>query len=381
MAQARSPGEACVVGGIELVRALGRAGVRSTVVGAPPNPARDSRFAATAIDPGGRPLDDVLFEHASTRPEPPPLFFDADDTVVEVSRARERLSPVLKFLLPRSDVVECLIDKARFQQLAEQLDLPVPPGALLRPAGEAVPDNLVFPLILKPVPYRTDAWKEIAAGAKAIRLDTRAELDELLPRLAASESEFLAQQMVAGTEQDILSYHVYVDASGSVAGEFTGRKIRTLPADFGMSCALVTTDDAAVLRAGRDLVDRLELVGPAKFDFKQAPDGRLFLLEVNTRFTLWVQAGALAGVNLPAIAHADLTGAPRPKASRARPGVRWIDPRNDLRAAREAGVPLHRWIPWAVASESNPAFSWSDLRPLVRRAAHARRRRTGRPAG
>ena len=369
-----------MIGGIELVRALGLAAIRSTVVGAPPNPALESRFAVAAIDPTGRPLVDVLCEQAASQADPQALFFDADATVVEVSRERERLDGAFSFLLPRSDLVEDLTDKARFQKLAERLDLPVPPGLLLR-AGEPPPGDLSFPLIVKPVPYRTDAWMEISAGAKAIRVDTGAELGELLHRLGGSDLELLAQQMVAGTEQDILSYHVYVDASGSVAGEFTGRKIRTLPAEFGMSCALVTTDDPEVARMGRELVDRLALVGPAKFDFKRAPDGRLFLLEVNTRFTLWVHAGALAGVNLAAIAHADLTGAPRPRASRARPGVRWIDPRNDLRAARAAGVPLHRWIPWAVASQSNPAFAWSDLRPLAHRAAQAGRRRLGRPVG
>ena len=52
---------------------------------------------------------------------------------------------------------------------------------------------------------------------------------------------------------------------------------------------------------GRTLVQRLGLRGVAKFDFKRAADGRLFLLEVNPRFNLWHHPGALAGVNLPAL--------------------------------------------------------------------------------
>jgi predicted ATP-grasp superfamily ATP-dependent carboligase len=176
----------------------------------------------------------------------------------------------------------------------------------------------------------------------------------------------MAQALVAGDETHIVSYHAYIDSDGEVAGEFTGRKIRTYPAEFGMSCALITTDDEPLARAGRDLVARLGLVGPAKLDFKRAANGRLNLLEVNPRFTLWAHPGAVAGVNLPAIAWADLTGAPRPRMRKARPGVRWIKPRDDLAAARERGVPLMRWLPWAIRCESNQAFAWNDPAPAIR---------------
>lgn len=41
--------------------------------------------------------------------------------------------------------------------------------------------------------------------------------------------EFLAQQLIPGTEPRIESYYCYTDAQGRVAGEFTGPKIRTYP--------------------------------------------------------------------------------------------------------------------------------------------------------
>jgi predicted ATP-grasp superfamily ATP-dependent carboligase len=103
----------------------------------------------------------------------------------------------------------------------------------------------------------------------------------------------------------------------------------------------------------------------AKLDFKRAPDGGLHLLEVNPRFTLWVNAGAAAGVNLPAIVHADLTGTARPPAARARPGVRWIWPSADAAAARERGIPLRSWLPWALRAETNSSFALRDPAPYV----------------
>jgi predicted ATP-grasp superfamily ATP-dependent carboligase len=133
-----------------------------------------------------------------------------------------------------------------------------------------------------------------------------AALHALWPRLVAVGMEILAQELVPGPETRIESYHVYVDEAGGIAGEFTGRKIRTYPEAYGHSTALEITDARDVRDQGRDFVHRLNLKGIAKFDFKRGPDGVLHLLEINPRFNLWHHLGAVAGVNLPALVHADI---------------------------------------------------------------------------
>lgn len=357
------------MGGIELVRALGAGGIRSLVAGPGSERARLSRFAIPGAAPDGRPLVDMLLELARSLDEPPPLFTDSDDAVLLLSRERERLAGAFRFLMPHEELVLDLTDKVRFQRLAERLELSIPPGRVIDPSHtEAAEIGLRFPLVLKPAPFRDDRWHEqFGPGVKALRADDRRALDALWPRLASTGLRFMVQELVPGDETCIVSYHAYVDAEGQVAGEFTGRKIRTYPAEFGMSSALVTTRDPPLVRAGRDVIDRLELRGPGKVDFKRDANGALHLLEINARFTLWAQPGAVAGVNLPAIAYADLTGAPRPPVREARPGVRWIKPRNDLAAARAGGVPLRRWLRWALSCEANQSFAWNDPGPTLRR--------------
>jgi predicted ATP-grasp superfamily ATP-dependent carboligase len=355
------------------VRALGQAGIRSLVLGPDRDRLRHSRFAVRAAAGGAGPPLEVLDRIAQVAGDRPVVFTDCDETLVELSAGRDRLTGAFRYLMPAHDLVLDLTDKGRFQRLAERLDLPVPAGRNVSPERED-PDGLEleFPLVLKPVPFRNDRWRAaFGGGAKALRVDNRARLVDLWPLLASTGLDFMAQAMVAGDETHIVSYHAYVDSDGEVAGEFTGRKIRTHPAEFGMSCALITTEDEPLARAGRELVARLGLVGPAKLDFKRDATGRPHLLEVNPRFTLWAHPGAVAGVNLPAIAWADLTGAPRPRMRTARPGVRWIKPRDDLAAARASGVPLMRWLPWAIRCESNQAFAWNDPAPAIRhRIAH-----------
>ena len=363
---------ACVMGSMNLVRPLGLAGVGCAVVAAPGAPTLYSRFTRAAIDaPDGEDeLIEALLRFAATQPAPPVLYYEEDEHLLLISRHRERLGAAFRFVIADADLVETLVDKARFQDLAERMGLPVPRTRRLHPAaGSAPPEvDLRFPLVVKPL-TRGAAWFAIEPAGKAVRVDSADALRALWPRFIAAGIELLAQELIPGPETRIESYHVYVDAAGAIAGEFTGRKIRTYPRSFGHSTALTISDmdaDAADVAAlGRDLVRRLGLRGVAKFDVKRAPDGALHLLEVNPRFNLWHHLGAIAGVNLPALVHADLTGRPRPAAGRARVGANWCRPAGDLSAARESGVPLASWLLWTLRCEAKQAVAWDDPMPVL----------------
>jgi predicted ATP-grasp superfamily ATP-dependent carboligase len=359
-----------VLGDSDLLRALSLAGIPCAVMAAPGEPARYSRFARTVLDWADaweRPdaLVDVLERFAASQPSRPVLFYEADHELLLISRCRERLRRHFDFVIPDATLVDDLVDKGRFQVLAKRLNLPVPPAQVLNPCSDPMPLDLQFPLALKPLVRRADQWMPIAHGAKALRLDSPAALATLWPRLAKAGIAVVLQRLIPGSETKIESYHVYVDNRGDIAGEFTGQKIRTWPPAYGDSTALVITASPEVTDLGRDLVRRLGLRGVAKFDFKRAPDGRLYLFEVNPRFTLWHHLGARAGVNIPALVYADLVGLPRPSVAQARAGVRWCKPWDDAAAARAAGISFVKWLPWALACEAKRAVAWDDPMPFI----------------
>ena len=175
----------------------------------------------------------------------------------------------------------------------------------------------------------------------------------------------IAQELVAGPESSIESYQVYVDIEGEIAGEFTGKKVRTYPVELGHSCSLKISDAEDLAELGRELVKKLGLRGVAELEFKRDPDGRLFLLEINPRFNLWHHLGAVAGVNLPAMVYADLAGLPRPARARARAGVRRCRVWQDLLASRADGIPLLEWFNWAKSCEIKRGLAWDDPLPLL----------------
>jgi predicted ATP-grasp superfamily ATP-dependent carboligase len=353
---------AVVLGDMNLVRPLGLAGIRCAVVARPRDRTRFSRFVHEVLDrdPADDDTDVVerLERFADRQDEPPVLIYQNDEHLRLLLRHRERLERRFRIDLLPDDTVDALLDKGRFAQLARRHDLPVPATEIVDTGG-APPEHLPFPLVLKPMSRGpAGRWTRSATIAKAISVEDPAALRILWEGLA-DEGVLLAQHLVPGDETRIESYHAYVDPAGDTAGEFTGRKIRTLPREYGFTTAAEITDADDVRHLGREIVQALGLTGVVKIDFKRDPSGTLFLLEVNPRFNLWHHPGALAGVNLPAMVWADLTGSPRPPAGPVRAGVRWCS-LDDRRAAKEWGVPAWRWVWFFLRCEAVSSLAIDD---------------------
>jgi D-aspartate ligase len=367
---------ACVIGDMDLVRPLALADVRCAVLAPPGSGAEFSRSARISlgwVDPWSQPevLIERLLAFGSSQPSPPVLFYEGTADVLAISRHRDALREAFRFVIAEATLVEDLTDKHRFQVLAERLDLPVPRTRRLDPASDPAGwrVDLRYPLLIKPVTRRFDAWGAIAPDAKAVSVDDPQALRHLWDRLAAADMPILAQELIAGPESQIESYHMYVDEDGRLVAEFTGKKIRTRPARFGYTTSLTITDADDVATLGRQIVRRLGLTGVAKLDFKRTADGQLLLLEVNPRFTLWHHPAAVAGVNIPALVWSDLNELPQPRVRPARAGVTWCDLWEDAAAAKQAGELGLRWAAWAATCDAKSGFAWNDPMPFVRAVA------------
>ena len=215
---------AVVMGDVDMVRALGVAGISSAFFGFADDSARFSRHVRVSlpwIDQWERQeeLAEALLALALAQPQPPVLFPQTDAALLLASRYRERLAEGLRLILADRQ----LLDKDRFAALAARHDLPVPPAQRLRAAPDAPAPRLEvpFPLVVKPL-TRTPAWTNMAGASKALHVLRREDFEALWPRLTDARIDVLAQQLIGGPESHIESFHVYVDASGSIAGECAG---------------------------------------------------------------------------------------------------------------------------------------------------------------
>jgi predicted ATP-grasp superfamily ATP-dependent carboligase len=310
--------------------------------------------------------------------ERPVLFYGTDAALLVISRHRHELSRHFRFRMPRPELIEQLVNKQLFTELALRCELPVP-RTLASDEIESASDverHVGLPCVFKPsvhIGWFVARAQHGLSPHKALRVETPAELARALGELRLHCESFVVQQYIPGGEDLIYSYHAYIDEHFRALGEFAGRKLRTYPKHAGVSTYLELIHEPDLLRLGREVSERIGLIGPVKLDFKRAPDsGQFHLLEVNPRYTLWNHLGAAAGINLPMLAYADLTGLAVPPPSPYRAGVRWLSFGNDLRAFlrdyRPEGMSFVHWLQSFRAPKVYDIFSWSDPLPFFANA-------------
>ena len=361
-----------LLGGLNIVRALGLAGIPVLIATQDRRaPSTASRYCkgVLALPPLAErdAVVETLVQTAARHGARLPLFYDNDDRLALVQDCRTALAPHFTFLLNEPALADALLEKSRFQGLAERTGLPVPRRIEWQDvAAEA------GPVLVKPK-TRT-AWDnssvrlQLLGGAGKARVFANgqaARADALVAQLAA---KLQFQEYIPGGDDTIWSFHGFAAPGGEVLASFVGRKIRTYPALTGDSAYLRLARDESLDALGRDIAARLGLAGIFKMDFKRSSEtGRFTLLEINTRFNLWHYLGAVNGVNLPEIAYHYLTEKKIPQKTSFSVRYRWLSLREDWRAQREGQVSLPRWLlSLAYVPKVYDIFAWSDPLPLVR---------------
>ena len=363
-----------LLGGLNVVRALGLAGIPVIVASCEGRkPSMASRYCTGVWElppiADREAVVDELIEKARTLGERVPLFYDNDDRLALVQDYRDALAPHFSFLLNEKGLAEDLLEKSRFQALAERTGLPVP----RRIAWEELAEE-EGPVLVKPK-TRT-AWDHSAirlqlfGGAGKARVFAHGKQAMANPLVVQLADSLSFQEYVPGGDDAIWSYHGFAAPGGDVLASFVGRKIRTYPALTGDSSYLALAKDKMLEKLGRAIAARLGLAGVFKMDFKRHPDsGRYYLFEINTRFNLWHYLGAASGVNLAAVAYDYLLDGTRPFPAEARIGLRWLHFAYDRKAYRQlksrGEITTAQWI-WSLlqAPKVYDVWAWSDPWPL-----------------
>jgi len=364
-----------LLGGLNIVRALGMARIPVIIASAGRRlPSMASRYCSGVIELPAiterAAVVKTLIEETRQFGRVP-LFYDNDDRLALVQDYRAALAPHFALLLNEPALADALVEKSRFQALAEQHGLPVP----RRLDWERL-DAHAGPVLVKPKTRtgwdHSSVRRQLFGGAGKARIFGSGREARATALAAQLADQLSFQEYVPGGDDAIWSFHGFAAPGGEVLEWFVGRKIRTWPALTGDSSYLGLARDERLVALGRDLARRLGLAGIFKMDFKRSADtGRFYLLEINTRFNLWHYLGASAGVNLPEVAYRYLLGGRKPSHAEANTRVRWLHLQYDLRAFRELRarreLSLAQWLrSLAHRPMVYDLFSWSDPKPFVR---------------
>ncbi|PVZ07978.1 ATP-grasp domain-containing protein [Actinomycetospora cinnamomea] len=380
-----TPVPAYVLGGHEaglaVVRSLGRAGIPVVVVTTTPTEhARRSTAVSrtvTAPDPSAHARDyvDVLVRLAAT--DGPGVVFPTTDEALEaVALYRDDLARHHLVACSADDVARTFLDKSLTSQVAAAAGVDAPGTA--SPTSEAELDECIrrigFPCLVKP---RESYRYHRAFGVKMKRADDADQLRAAWREADALGLGMLIQELVPGPETAGVNYNVYM-VDGEPLVEFTSRKLRLAPADFGYPCAVVTASVPEVVEPGRAIVRGMGIEGFANVEFKQDQrDGRYRLMEVNGRPNMSGQLAVHCGVDFPLLTYRHLVDGELPRPVTYPEGVYWIDEARDPAAvaarwrqggttARTGAAPYRGSHVFATFSAADPVPFLSRMRAKLR---------------
>lgn len=369
-----------LLGGLNLVRALGLGGVPAIVASPRPDwPASTSRFAhgsllLPALERHEAVLETLLAAGkrlAGALGRRVPLFYGTDDYLSLILQNHEALAEYFTLILNERDVGQALLDKERFEAFCRSRELPVPRTLDWNELGSWYGPVLVKPKVK--IGYGDSAiFHRLFSGAGKARVFSSGPELAALPLAQQLRDDLLVQEYVRGDDRNLWSFHGYADEDGKLLASFIGRKIRTWPPLTGESSFLELAHDSAFGFVGKHVAARVPLRGVFKIDFKQdAVTGAWRVLEINARFNLWHYLGARNGINLPRVAYDYLVQGVRSGAADYRTTHRWLSLRNDHRAYRRMAArgELGAWG-WLRSLLEAPkvydVFSWSDPKPFLR---------------
>ena len=266
--------------------------------------------------------------------------------------------------------LEILQDKTLFARFLADNDIPHPRTYTIASPEDidTIPFGELDRVFIKPA--NSQRFSQIV-GAKGIWAHSKQELVDIWRRLDGQGFKLMAQEYVPGTSADHYFIDGFRDRNGVLAGLLARRRIRIFPPDFGNSsyCYSIPLDEiSGAVESLTQLLTKLDYRGIFSAEFKRdARNGVLRILEVNTRAWWYVEFAALCGVNVCKMAYQDALGLPVEQASRNyRIGAGCVSLYGDIKTvlAQDASTRGPLWkVLWQWAHSHTHAFRLSDPAP------------------
>ncbi|OOO34776.1 polysaccharide deacetylase family protein [Agrobacterium sp. YIC 4121] len=251
------------------------------------------------------------------------LLPSGDGEVQLIAQHREELSSLYKIILPDWTALQWLCEKPLLYQRAAELGVSIPRTYALASAADIDTLDILFPVILKP---NMGGGDTTIARAKVIRADDRHALKTAFADASGEigAGNVVVQELIPGGGESQFSYAA-LWLNGEPVAEFTARRARQYPVDFGYtSTSVEVVDNGQAVDAARKILKSAGHSGLVEAEFKlDGRDGKLKLLDVNPRPWSWFGLCSAAGIDLGALLWRVANGEPVSRPGNARQGVSW----------------------------------------------------------
>ena len=362
--------------GLYVARELGRSGTPLLGVDTDFGTASASRYFRQSggiwyeADTGR--LADRLLEFGRRCDSKPVLIPTSDHFIQFVVENYSRLHSAFHIAECYAGIADCFLDKQKFHQLCGTHGIATP-GVWELSSMEDIGrvEGVPFPCLLKPTLIHLA--KPFMRGRKVFIVESRADLVALSKKLPRESGSWLLQELIPGEESSIALVAGYTSENAIAGDTFTAVKLRQYPPGFGSASRAISGPCAEAREIAETLMASIGFNGMYGAEFKRDPrDGRLKIIEVNPRPTLWFYLSHAAGKRLVERAYCDVAGLPVALASPQRDGVLWHYVLKDMASAIFYRIRGRGFILGApdlaaggpVAGRCWPVFSLSDPMPF-----------------
>jgi D-aspartate ligase len=276
--------------------------------------------------------------------------------------------------LSSAETIASFVDKERFADLTEHLDVPRPRTIRITSSADldriADAGSSAEAWFLKPTESQRHNRR---FGTKGAFVTSLAEAAEHVRSASEAGISFLLQEWIPGDPAATVLIDGFVDRHGHIAALVARRRVRMHPPRLANTCCGVTIPIAEVADAVetmRTVVKAVSFRGMFNAEFKfDARDGRHKIIEVNPRPFWFIAQIADVGIDLATMAYLDAQELPVPTVRSYRLGrhstYELVDAKaigNAWRHGRGADGSIARsWL-----SGDRALFWWSDPRPALR---------------
>lgn len=264
-----------------------------------------------------------LLDYAHARDSKPVLIPTSDYYIEFIVQNFSRLQPAFSVADCYAGAAATLMDKRKFHALCTRHGIATPGVWELADVVDSSRwEEIPFPCILKPALIHLA--KPYMGGTKVLIVASRDELLALSKRLPREAGSWLVQEIIPGEESRITLLAGYASDSHRAADTFTARKLRQYPPGFGSASQVISETCEETKDIGQKFIQAIGFRGLYGAEFKRDPrDGKLKIIEINPRPTLWFYLSHAGGKRLVQSAYCDLARLPLPAVNEQRDGVLW----------------------------------------------------------
>lgn len=351
---------------------------------------RDMIARSRWYHPASRPLPETrdsgrLADYLESLPVERAVLMPCSDTwALAVSGLPAPIRQRFRASAPSRSTVEQLVDKDRFRQLLDRLEVPRPRTLVMSDEADlsAATDSEIRSAFLKPTDSQLFSSR---FGGKGFWVRDRTEARQRIADARDAGVELMLQEWIPGGPSHHVMIDGFIDRHGSLIGVLARRKVRMEPPRLGNTSCAVTIpagDVEEAVAVTRTITTALKYRGVFSAEFKfDARDGHFKILEINARPYWYIAHTAAAGLDLVWMSYLDALELPVPGVSPYRVGVFGIHEINDAialtrswSAHRRHDGPVLR--PWLTGHRA--LFCWSDPGPALMEVTTGLRRRLAR---